>query len=51
MEVPELSDAKWMTNFAFLMDITNHLNMLNSKIQEMNQFINVLYEHIYAFEV
>ena len=48
MKVPELSNAKWMTYFAFL---TNHLNMLNSKIQGMNQFINVLYEHIYAFEV
>ena len=51
MEVPELSDAKWMTDFAFLVDITNHLNMLNSKMQGMNQFINVFYEHIYAFEV
>ncbi|KAI6652917.1 General transcription factor II-I repeat domain-containing protein 2A-like [Oopsacas minuta] len=51
MEVPELSDAKWMTDFSFLVDITNHLNMLNLKIQGMNQFINVLYEHIYAFEV
>ena len=40
-----------MTDFASLVDITNHLNMLNSKIQGMNQFINVLYEHIYAFEV
>ena len=51
MEVPELSDAKWMTDFAFLVDITNHLNMLNSEMQGMNQSINVLYEHIYAFEV
>ena len=51
MEAQELSDAKWMTDFAFLVDITNHLNMLNSKMQGMNQFINVLYEYIYAFNV
>ena len=51
MEVPELSDTKWMTDFAFLVDITNHLNMVNSKIKGMNQLINVLYGHLYAFEV
>ena len=49
MEVPELSDAKWMTYLAFLMEVTNDLNtMLNSKIQGMNQLINVIYEHVYA---
>ena len=51
MNVPEFSDAKWITDFAFLVDITNHLNMLNLKLQGRNQFINVLYDHIYAFEV
>ncbi|KAI6651832.1 general transcription factor II-I repeat domain-containing protein 2-like [Oopsacas minuta] len=51
MEVPELIHAKWVTDFACLVDIANHPNMLNLKIQGMNQSINVLYEQIYAFEV
>ena len=51
MAVPELNDQKWMADFAFLVDITNHLNILNLKLQAKNQLINVLYNHIYAFEM
>ena len=51
MNVLELSDEIWIKDFSFLVDITNHLNMLNLKLQGRNQFINVLCDHIYAFEV
>ena len=50
LEVPEFSDSKWLSDFAFLVDITNHLNSLNLKLQGKNQLVNVLYEHVCAFQ-
>ena len=42
MTVPELNDQKWMVDFAFLVDITNHLNILNLKLQASNQLIFII---------
>ncbi|KAJ8018177.1 General transcription factor II-I repeat domain-containing protein 2 [Holothuria leucospilota] len=48
--VPELQDPKWLTDFAFLVDITAHLNELNTKLQKREQVIHELYSHIKSFQ-
>ena len=47
----EISDPEWISNLAFLMDITKHLNTLNLQLQGRNQLINVLYGSICAFQI
>lgn len=48
--VPELSDPEWITDFAFLVDITAHLNTLNSKLQGKDLVITEAFNLICAFE-
>lgn len=48
--VPELQDPKWLTDFAFLVDIAAHLNELNTKLQKREQLIYELYSHIKGFQ-
>jgi len=38
-EVPELSDANWITDLGFLVDITAHLNTLNDKLKGIDIII------------
>ena len=47
----EISDPEWISNLAFLVDITKHLNTLNLQLQGRIQLINVLHERICAFEL
>lgn len=47
---PEFEDEVWLSEFAILVDITNHLNELNSKLQKQNQFVHELFAHIKAFK-
>ena len=47
----EISYPEWISNLAFLVDITKHLKTLNLQLQGRNQLINVLYECICAFEI
>ncbi|CAG9784985.1 unnamed protein product [Diatraea saccharalis] len=35
---------------AFLVDITNHLNVLNTRLQGKNQLISQLYAHVSSFQ-
>ena len=49
-EVPELSDSDWITDLAFLLDITIHLNALNCKLQGKNIVISEAFDLIRAFE-
>ena len=49
--VPELQNDSWLMDLAFLVDITTHLNELNTKIQGKNQIVTQLYEHIKAFRL
>ena len=45
----QLSDDKFIGSLAFLTDISNHLNMLNLKLQGKKQFISQLVGHIENF--
>ena len=49
--VPELQNESWQMDLAFLVDITTHLNELNTKLQGKNQLVTQLYEHIKAFQL
>uniref|UniRef100_A0A3P9MHA2 SPIN-DOC-like zinc-finger domain-containing protein n=1 Tax=Oryzias latipes TaxID=8090 RepID=A0A3P9MHA2_ORYLA len=47
--MPELSDPVWLADLAFLVDITRHLNALNTSLQGENAAVSQLYSHIKAF--
>ena len=47
---PQFEDKEWMCNFAFLIDITQHLNDLIMELQGKNQFIHNMFDKISAFE-
>ena len=49
--MPQLSDPEWVTDLAFLVDITTHMNALNTKLQSKDQLTHKLFEHVCAFEV
>lgn len=46
----EINDPKWICDLAFLVDITKHLNDLNTKLQGKDQHVGILFSHIKAFE-
>ncbi|XP_041419118.1 general transcription factor II-I repeat domain-containing protein 2-like [Xenopus laevis] len=48
--VPELDDENWLTDLAFLVDLTSHLNDLNMRLQGKNQLINTMFQGITAFQ-
>ncbi|XP_065818648.1 general transcription factor II-I repeat domain-containing protein 2 [Labrus bergylta] len=49
-DVPDLHDPKWvMHDLAFLVDITQQLNILNLKLQGPDQLITAAYESVKAF--
>lgn len=48
--VQELLDDNWILDLAFLVDITNHLNNLNTALQGKDQLVNNLYDHVKAFQ-
>ncbi|XP_072274649.1 general transcription factor II-I repeat domain-containing protein 2A-like [Pyxicephalus adspersus] len=45
----ELSDAIWLADLGFLVDITKHLNVLNTSLQGKDAAVNQLYSHLKAF--
>jgi hypothetical protein len=47
----EFSDEDWISDFAFLVDMTQHLNNLNLQLQRRNQLLNDIFAHVKAFEV
>ncbi|KAK7916070.1 hypothetical protein WMY93_011831 [Mugilogobius chulae] len=48
-DVPELSDPKWLMDLAFLVDITQELNVLNKKLQGQGQLVSAAYDNVRAF--
>ncbi|KAM3838284.1 general transcription factor II-I repeat domain-containing protein 2A-like [Diretmus argenteus] len=48
-EVAELSDPKWLMDLAFLVDMTQELNVLNKKIQGPGQMVSAAYDSVKAF--
>ena len=49
--VPELDNENWLTNVAFLVDLTTHLNELSMHFQGENQLINTMFQTISAFQM
>ena len=49
--IAEFNDAEWISDLAFLADITSHLNELNSRLQRKGQLINCMFDHVKAFQV
>ena len=45
-----MSEQDWLLDLAFLVDLTPHLNILNTKMQGRNQLLTVLLEHVRAFQ-
>ena len=51
VECEQLADDEWLNDFAFLVDITQHLNDLNVKLQGSDNLFTDLYGHVAAFKV
>ena len=49
--VDEFMNEEWIEDFAFLVDITTHLNELNSRLQRKGQLIHSVFDHVNAFAV
>ena len=49
--VPELDNENWLTNVAFLVDLTTHLNELSMHFQGENQLINTMFQTIIVFQM
>ena len=49
--IPEFLDDEWLSDFAFLIDITSHLNELNARLQGKGQLISMMFDHVNAFQV
>ena len=50
MNATEFCNPEWVSNFAFLVDLTSHLNKLNLQLQEKNQLIHEMWRYIFAFK-
>ena len=48
-DIPELSDADWMTDLAFAVDVTPLMNALNTKLQGKGLFAHEMYSLVKAF--
>lgn len=48
-DIPELSDADWMADLAFAIDVTALMNELNTKLQNKGLFAHEMYSLVKAF--
>ncbi|XP_035242994.1 general transcription factor II-I repeat domain-containing protein 2B-like [Anguilla anguilla] len=48
-DIPELSDEKWMADFAFAVDVTALMTALNTKLQGKGLFIHEMHNLVKAF--
>ena len=49
--IPELTNFKWISELAFLVDITTYLNKLNIALQGKGKLINELFAEIKSFQL
>lgn len=49
--VAELDDPDWLHDLAFLVDITEHLNVLNVNMQGRNKLVAEYYDSILSFQI
>lgn len=49
--VSQLEDAEWLNDLAFMVDITEHLNWLNTKMQGRDKLVTEFYDSVRAFEL
>ena len=49
--MPEFDNENWLTDLAFLVDLTAHLNELKMHLQGENQLINTMFQTITAFQM
>jgi hypothetical protein len=49
--IEELNAEGWITNLAFLVDVTGHLNNLNKELQGKDKLITDMYNNTKAFRV
>ena len=49
--IVESDDAEWICDLAFHVDITSHLNELNSRLKKKGQLINCMFDYHQAFRV
>ncbi|KAJ3582457.1 hypothetical protein NHX12_000590 [Muraenolepis orangiensis] len=47
---PELADTEWLLKFYYLVDLTEHLNQLNVKMQGIGNTVLSLQQAVFAFE-
>jgi len=50
VEHPELTNTDWLQKLYYLVDITEHLNQLNVKMQGIGNTILSLQQAVFAFE-
>ncbi|KAF7645378.1 hypothetical protein LDENG_00205800 [Lucifuga dentata] len=50
-DIPELSDADWMADLAFAVDVTALMNELNTKLQGKGLFVHEMYSLVKAFMI
>lgn len=48
--IEELEDKDWLSDLAFMVDLTGHLNELNIRLQGKDQFVHQIFQHVVAFE-
>lgn len=50
-ELERLEDNDWLSDLAFLVDITAHLNAINLKLQGSNKLFTHLYNDVLVFKM
>jgi len=50
VEHPELTNTDWLQKFYYLVDMTEHLNQFNVKMQGIGNTILSLQQAVFAFE-
>jgi hypothetical protein len=49
--LPEFSDEDCISDFAFLVNMTQHLNDMNLQLQRRNKLVNDIFAHLKEFKV